>query len=119
MGMMSPLGDLQSKDIASTTCSTRAHHTDEIDDEHRDAVDSEPGVLLGGPEQEPSDEDDCQQSAEGGEVQVAVVCVRQNRLAADDRREQQQHRHEGVATEDVAEGELVVAAADRGPTGAS
>jgi hypothetical protein len=47
----------------------------------------------------------------------ALLRVGQDGPAADERGHQEQHRQEGVATEDVADGELVVAGAGGGQGG--
>ena len=57
--------------------------------------------------------DDGEQGAEAGEVDVGGVRVGQDGLARDQDGEQEQHRQEGVAAEDVTEGQLVVALPDR------
>lgn len=61
--------------------------------------------------------DDRQQCAECGEVQVAVVGVGQDCLAADDGCQQKEDGEERIAAEDVAKGELVVPAANGGEPG--
>ncbi|MEU7304923.1 hypothetical protein [Streptomyces sp. NPDC007206] len=71
-------------------------------------------VLLAGPlgpgtEDQPCHVDHGQDDPERGEVDVGVVRGRQHRFAGDDGGEQEQHGQEGVAVEDVAHGELVVA----------
>jgi len=54
---------------------------------------------------------------ERGEVEIGCARLREDRLAREQGREQEQDGEEGVAAEDVAEGELVVAHPGRGQPG--
>src|SRR5207248_7739146 len=91
---------------------------DGVEHQDRDGVGAHAQPLPLRPEHEADHVDDGEESAEGGQVDVGVVGAGQHGLAGQDGGEQEQHRQECVAAEDVADGELVVAhAGGRQPGG--
>ena len=68
-----------------------SNDTEQVQDQHRDAVDAQARVLLGRAKQQTRHIHHSQQSCQRRELQVAVVRVRQDGLATDDSREQESY----------------------------